>query len=341
MRLNILSVAYPLTPVGEDAVGGSEQILTQLDRSLTEQGHRSWVLAVDGSRVSGRLIPTPRWPGPLLNDAAREWGGARHREALEQCCRQLPVDLVHMHSLNFWRYLPSAPVPVVATLHLPPEWYPREIWGPVRPLTWLACVSASQRASCLRFGGSPLLVPNGIDVERFRNSCTRRTYVRALGRVCPEKGFHLALEAAALARQPMFLAGEVKPFEDHRRYFREEIEPRLDSCRRFIGPVGFRKKRRLPAGAKCLLIPSLVAETSSLVAMEALASGTPVVAFPNGTLPEIIHHGRTGFLVHGVEEMEAPIAACTAINPEECRASRGGRLPSPPADPGPVQPRMC
>jgi glycosyltransferase involved in cell wall biosynthesis len=275
-----------------------------------------------GGRLAGERAADSdaAWPGPLLNDAAREWGGARHREALEQCCRQLPVDLVHMHSLDFWRYLPSAPVPVVATLHLPPEWYPREIWGPERPLTWLACVSASQRANCLRFGGSPLLVPNGIDVERFRNSCTRRTYVRALGRVCPEKGFHLALEAAALARQPMFLAGEVKPFEDHRRYLREEIEPRLDSCRRFIGPVGFRKKRRLLAGANCLLIPSLVAETSSLVAMEAMACGTPVIAFPSGALLEIVRNGISGYLVKDVSQMAHAIDDVDRLWPEDARA---------------------
>jgi glycosyltransferase involved in cell wall biosynthesis len=107
-----------------------------------------------------------------------------------------------------------------------------------------------------------------------------------LGRICPEKGVHVALDAVKLAGVPLFIAGEVFPYEAHQRYFADEVRPRLDRHRRFLGPVGFVRKRRLLTAASCLLVPSLAPETSSLVAREAIACGTPVIAFPNGALSE-------------------------------------------------------
>jgi len=100
-----------------------------------------------------------------------------------------------------------------------------------------------------------------------------------------------------------------------------QIAPRLDAKRRFIGSVGMNRKRRLLGEANCLLIPSLVAETSSLVAMEALAAGTPVIAYRTGALPEIVEHGRTGYLVSNVKEMARAIPAAAKLDPEVCRAS--------------------
>jgi glycosyltransferase involved in cell wall biosynthesis len=117
----------------------------------------------------------------------------------------------------------------------------------------------------------------------------------------------------------MLLAGAVHPYETHRRYFREEIIPRLDRDRRFIGPARFERKRELLAGARCLLAPSLAPETSSLVAMEAMACGTPVVAFPSGALADIVEHGVTGYLVHDEREMADAIDAADSIDPETCR----------------------
>ena len=144
-------------------------------------------------------------------------------------------------------------------------------------------------------------------------------FALSLGRICPEKGFHLALEAARQSGKPFLLAGKVFPYLAHQEYFRTEIIPRLDRQRRFIGPADFRTKQILLSWAQCLLIPSLVSETSSLVAMEALAAGTPVIAFPNGALPEVIDHGKTGFLVKDVSEMSDAIAQAHKIDSEVCR----------------------
>lgn len=169
------------------------------------------------------------------------------------------------------------------------------------------------------------VVPNGIALDGFR-AARKRGYALALGRICPEKGFHLALEAARRAGVPLALAGQVFPYAVHERYFRNEIAPRLDRARRFLGPLDPARRRCLLAGARCVLVPSEVAETSSLVAMEALASGTPVVAFRRGALPEIIEDGRTGFLVGSVEEMATAIERSRRLSSAACRASAEERF---------------
>jgi glycosyltransferase involved in cell wall biosynthesis len=124
----------------------------------------------------------------------------------------------------------------------------------------------------------------------------------------------------------LLIGGEVFAYPDHQRYFDEEVRPRLDGARRFLGPVGLRRKRRLLAAASCVLIPSLVPETSSLVAREALAAGTPVIAFRRGALAETVEHGRTGFLVDDLESMACAIPLVVGLDPETCRAAARERF---------------
>jgi glycosyltransferase involved in cell wall biosynthesis len=229
------------------------------------------------------------------------------------------VDLIHMHCLDFHHYLPSGTVPIIATLHLPPEWYPVEIFRSSRENLYLNCVSYSQQKTCPK--SSLLLppIPNGVDISKLDGPELNRRHVLALGRICPEKGFHYALDAAKKAGADLVLAGELIPYQIHQDYFQEQIAPRLDERRRFIGPVGFERKKRLLRESTCLVIPSTVQETSSLVAMEALATGTPVIAFRSGALPEIIEHGRTGYLVSDVREMARAIKSVDKLDRNACR----------------------
>lgn len=320
----VLEVAYPFAPIGPDAVGGAEQILTALDAALARTAHRSIVIAREGSSCRGTLIPIPALKN--LDERSRASGHAHVRQAIAEALERFPVDLIHFHGVDFPAYLPPDGPPVLATLHLPIHLYPAQALFPRRPGTWLHCVSESQRRDCPP--GVPLLatVPNGVDLAALRPGSRKRGFALCLGRICREKGYHEALDAAREAGIPLILAGEVFPYEDHRRYFREEIEPRLGRGARFLGPLGLARKRRLLAAARCLIVPSRIAETSSLVSMEALACGTPVVAFRTGALPEIVEHGRTGLLVSDVLGMAQALREVDALDPAVCRAEAERRF---------------
>jgi glycosyltransferase involved in cell wall biosynthesis len=324
MRLSILSVAYPLAPVGLDAVGGAEQVLAQLDGALVAAGHRSRVIAAEGSQVAGELVPISR-PGGELTPQTIAQARRNVAQAISWTLAEWHIDVVNMHGVDFHHYLPPPGPPMLATLHLPLHLYPCEALFPARPASWLNCVSASQHRAA---GANPHLldpIENGVPIHQGR-PLTRRGYALMLSRICPEKGVVDAIEAAKLAGVPLLIAGEVYPYPEHRRYFAQDVAPRLDALRRFIGPVGGARKRRLLAAARCVLVPSHIPETSSLAAREALAAGTPVIAYRRGALPETLQHCRTGLLVNSVAEMAEAIRAAASLSSADCLAAAQERF---------------
>jgi glycosyltransferase involved in cell wall biosynthesis len=326
LKLTILTVAYPFAPVGPDAVGGAEQVLSQVERAAVGAGHRSLVIAMEGSQVAGELISIPNANG-VLDEASRASGHERVRRAIAQTLQSEAVDLIHFHGVDFFEYLPADGPPAIATLHLPPDWYPPGIWRISRPRTYLHCVSQSQESRCPE--GAPLwpVVSNGVDLDWFRPRKNKYNFALILGRICPEKGFHIGLDAGTRARTPVWIGGEVFGYETHQQYFRDQVQPRLSGANhRFLGCVSSVRKRRLLRAARCVLVPSLVPETSSLVAMEAFACGTPVIAFRSGALSEIVEDGVTGFLAKDGCEMAEAIQHSAEIDPNACRRAAEERF---------------
>lgn len=325
MSLTVLSVGYPFAPVTADPAGGAEQVLSALDRALTAAGHRSIVIAPDGSAITGELRAIAADDGPI-DEAAKARAHHAVTARIAEVCARDRADLVHLHGYDFGAYLPAAGLPVLVTLHLPLAWYPPEWLTPVRPRTFLLPVSASQAR--LSAPAVRLLdpVPNGVDLDRYYPG-PKGDRNLVLGRIAVEKGFHDAIDAATRAGVPLDVAGRVFAYPDHQRYFVEQVLPRLDAQRVHVGPVEGSAKAALLRAATCVLIPSTAPETSSLVAMEALASGTPVIAYRSGALPDIVEDGVTGFIVDDVTGMAAAIGRIGAIDPAACRRAAIDRFP--------------
>lgn len=323
--LTVVSVGYSLAPVSLDASGGAEVVLAGIDRALVARGDRSIVIAPPGSRVAGTLIETAAVPAEI-DDAARDHAIDAVRAAIASVLDRYSVDVVHLHGLDFDRVIPSG-VRTLVTLHLPIDWYPPGAIARAAEAGAIACVSETQRADlppALRARAH--VIENGVDLARHRLRVRKSGYALALGRICPEKGFALALDAAREAATPIVLAGTVHPYPSHREHFQRELVPRLGPGATWIGAIEGALKLQWLAGARCVVVPSLVRETSSLVAMEALASGAPVVALRSGALASIVEHGRTGWLADDVAGLAAGIRDAHRIDPRACRASAEARF---------------
>lgn len=331
MPLTVLSVAFPFAPVGPAAVGGAEQVLGHLDESLVAAGHSSIVVACEGSETAGRLFPAPLPRGEVLEEADRQWCRKQFQAAIDRALGAGGVDLIHMHGMDFDRYVLPADVPVVVTLHMPVDWYAPEIWPRFAGRVQFACVSETQRRSCPEaLRDRVVVVQNGVPLPEG-GAVEKEDFAVVLARICPEKNVHEAFDAGSRAGVRVVLAGQVFPYKEHQRYFCERVKPLLERRNgglrhEFLGPIETERREELLARARCLLHPTVAPETSSLVAMEAMAAGTPVIAYRSGALPEIVEDGVTGFLVNGVEEMTAAIGRVDSLSSEVCRATARRRF---------------
>jgi glycosyltransferase involved in cell wall biosynthesis len=323
-KLRILYVAYPLLPVSDESAGGAEQMLNVLEREMHSRGHSTIVAACEGSKVAGELFVTGEVPSESDRFDQRE---AEHSaqvidfiEMRQQ--RGSAFDLVHDKSGHFFKHAAEVPGPVLATLHLPRSFYARELFANCAPNLLFNCVSQSQANAFADVPQMTGVIENGIEVPRFPYSMHKRDYLLWMGRICEEKGTHIAIDAAEQAGLPLIIAGQVYPFSYHQEYFIREVASRLDRARvqvQFVQKPSFTEKLHLLQNARALLIPALADETSSLVAMEAMACGTPVIAFRRGALPEVIADEKTGFVVNSLDELVQATRRAHEISPQACR----------------------
>lgn len=321
MKGRVLYVGYPLLPVSEESCGGAEQVLATTERAMFVRGWRTCLAAAAGSRPAGELLCTGA-PAAALDRFEQ-----RDTEQIQRIVSMLRrdagrFDLIHDKSGGFWRHAGEFHVPVLATLHLPRDFYSPDLFEAIAGNVSFNCVSRSQARS---FAGLPRLmgvVQNGIDLARFRLSSSRDGYLLCLGRICEEKGTHLALDVAEQTGSLLVIAGQVYPFSYHQQYFEREVRPRLErlgSQVRLLDRLSIESKIALLRRARALLLPTRAEETSSLVSMEAMACGTPVIAFRRGAVPEIVEDGVTGILVDSVEEMVHAVQLAGEIDPLACR----------------------
>lgn len=318
MQLSILNVAFPFAPVRSDCAGGAEQILLTIDEYLVKYGHQSTVLATRNSKVSGNLIPIPEIT-TIITEREKEVVYNEIKKSLHNVIQSGKIDCIHFHGIDFYKYLPVTELPCLITLHLPTQWYPLHcLYSPPANI-FFNFVSETQRNSAPLCIQNYPVIKNGVRISQTATKVLKSNYLLCIGRICPEKGFDIALRVAKKTKRPLYIAGQVFPYETHIDYFQKEIVPELDGVNyRFIGGLDTNIKMEMIAKARCVLIPSRVDETSSLVAMEALSCGTPVIAFNRGALSSIIEHGKTGFICTTEDEMIEAIDKINSIDAEVC-----------------------
>jgi glycosyltransferase involved in cell wall biosynthesis len=304
--MRIAQVAPLTEAVPPKLYGGTERVISWLTEALVELGHEVTLFASGDSVTSAKLVAG--WPRALRLDGSVRDANALHMAMLENVARQAgDFDLLHFH-LDYYplSLFSRLPTPFVTTLHGRldlPEHRPVFESFPKAPLV---SISQSQRQllPSAPWAGTVL---HGLPAESLRPSDATPSYLAFLGRISPEKGLPDAIRVSRLTGIPLKIAAKVDRVDVD--YFNEEIRPLLDQPGiEFIGEINDAQKSEFLSGAVALLTLIDWPEPFGLVMIEAMACGTPVIAYSRGAVPEVIESGLTGFIVNNVDEAAAATA---------------------------------
>jgi glycosyltransferase involved in cell wall biosynthesis len=236
-----------------------------------------------------------------------------------------PFDVVHDHcGFTALAMADRLSTPMVHTVHGPFAPELAGFYSAHGNKAEVVAISISQVAHAPLSLRDCRVVPNPIVVADWPLQCEKDDYLLWIGRMTQEKGPQRAIIAAREAGRRLILAGPVQPGQEP--FFHEQVEPHVDGDRvRYIGEVGGRRKIDLFARAYALLMPIRWPEPFGMVMIEALACGTPTIAFPEGAATEIVRHGENGFLVHDEHAMAEAVTLVERIDPARARASVAGR----------------
>jgi glycosyltransferase involved in cell wall biosynthesis len=232
-------------------------------------------------------------------------------------------DIVHDHTIFGPFYAERYPhLNVLTTNHGPFNDELTDLYSRIADRVPIICVSHDQRGCAPQIPVAGV-IHHGIDAADFPFGESPGDYCLFLGRMSPDKGAHRAAQVAQKAGVPLLMAAKMREPWEH-EYFADEVAPLLSDDIRYLGEVPHEEKLTLLAGAMALLNPIRWHEPFGLVMTEALACGTPVIAFPEGAAPEIVDHGKTGFLCADEAEMVEAIRRLPEIDRRACRAAVEG-----------------
>ncbi len=310
MRIAILSPIAWRTPPRH--YGPWEMVVSLLCEGLVERGFDVTLFASGDSVTKGKLESICPVPYEEDRDLDPKVWECLHIAHLFEHAGEF--DLIHNHfdflPLSYSRLINT---PIVTTIHGFSSQKIIPVFREYQDRSYYVSISDADRSRELDYIAT---VYHGIDLESFTFKDRCGDYLLFFGRIHPDKGTVEAIEIAKKFGMKIVLAGIVQD----RRYFDEEVAPRLDGDSvDYIGPAGPELRDELLGGAYALLHPILFEEPFGLSVVEAMACGTPVVAFSKGSMPEIIRDGETGYLVEDVEEAVEKLGHIPDIDRTRCR----------------------
>jgi glycosyltransferase involved in cell wall biosynthesis len=315
-------LAPPWISVPSAGYGGVESVVSTLTEALVRRGNAVTLFCAPGSVSRANVVTLLDRPHP--NEIGRSLYEVDHVErafdAIEFATHRDRFDVVHDHcGFTGLAMAHRIDTPLVHTLHGPFTADTAAFYAHHGHKAALVGISQAQLSSAPAALGSIDSIPNPIDLRSWPLQERKGDYLLWIGRMTPEKGPHRAIAAARAVDVPLVLAGVIQPGQQ--AFFDREVAPHIDGDRvRFVGEVGGSAKRSLFAHARGLLMPIRWDEPFGMVMVEALACGTPVIAFPEGAVREIVIDGKTGFLVDDERAMAVAIGRLPQIAARDCRA---------------------
>lgn len=294
-------------------------MVSYLTEELVRQGHRVTLFASGDSTTSATLVAGCE--RALRLDPRRPAPGALHTAMIEDVFKQAPsFDIIHCHtdSLHF-SLARRCPVPVLTTLHGRLDLVGLDVLHQEFAELPLVSISDAQRAP-LPWASWAATVHHGLPQSLHVPCYAPGSYLAFLGRISPEKGVDRAIAISQRSNVPLRIAAKVDDAD--REYFATYIEPMVRRpLVQFVGEIDESEKTAFLGGALALLFPIDWPEPFGLAMIEAMACGTPVIAFSRGSVPEIIDHGVSGFIVTSVEEAIEHVAQAPYLDRRRCRAA--------------------
>jgi glycosyltransferase involved in cell wall biosynthesis len=312
MRIGIIAPPwFCVPPVG---YGGTELVVSYLADGLAERGHEVTLFASGGSRTRAKLAST--FETPPSSDLGNALVESRHLVAAYARWREF--DILHDHTLLGLIAGGAIPIPVVHTIHGAVTRQVADLYQQIGDAVHFVAISESQRAT-LPPGVRATVIHNGLRASDFPFNAGHGRYLLFVGRMNAEKGVLEAIEIARRVRMPLVMVCKIN--ERHEQeYWERHVEPTLrglDVEVRLEPPQD--DKMRLFRDAYATLFPISWPEPFGLVMIESMATGTPVIAFRRGAVPEIIRHGETGFIVDSAEDAVGAVPEVRLLDRQQCR----------------------
>jgi glycosyltransferase involved in cell wall biosynthesis len=319
--LRIAMVAPPWISVPAPGYGGVESVVSALTEALVRHGHDVTLFCAPGSESAAHVttLLDQAHPDEIERALYEADHVARAFAAIDRAPAHRRFDVVHDHcGFTALAMADRLDTPVVHTLHGQFTASTAAFYAHHGHKADLIAISGAQLASAPAGLHAAATIPNPIDLREWPLGRDKGDHLLWIGRMTEVKGPHRAITAARIAGVPLILAGVIQPGQQ--AFFDREVAPHIDGDRvRFVGEVGGSVKRELFAGARGLLMPIRWEEPFGMVMVEALACGTPVIAFPEGAAREMVVEGETGFLVDDEAAMGAAVGRLGAIVPADCR----------------------